>query len=127
MLAWSGRHDISLVSAVEEMDLTGVMGQWQATNLAFVAQLESTNISLRVASTQAYLRESGRWRGGTPPYGYRPAPNPDGPGVVLVSTTTRRRSCARRLTASSAASPSTPSWPTSTGASCYARATTSVR
>lgn len=84
MLAWSGKRDISLVSATEAMDLTGVMGQWQATNLAFVAQLESTNISLRVASTQAYLRESGRWRGGTPPYGYRPASNPDGPGVVLV-------------------------------------------
>jgi site-specific DNA recombinase len=55
-----------------------------ASVLAEVARMEAENTSARVRSSVAALRRSGRFAGGTPPIGYMTAPNPDGPGRILV-------------------------------------------
>lgn len=55
-----------------------------AAVLAEVARMEAEGISLRVRSSIAALRTSGRFSGGVVPFGYASVPNPDGPGVVLV-------------------------------------------
>ncbi|MFI0151857.1 recombinase family protein [Streptomyces lydicus] len=39
---------------------------------------------MRVSNAHGHLRREGRWTGGRVPYGYEVAPNPDGPGRVLV-------------------------------------------
>jgi len=86
MIDWSREHGKGLVSATESFDLDDPTGQGEAmaTMVALFAQMESKATSIRVTGAHAYLRESGRFQGGTPAYGYRVIPNPDGPGLVLV-------------------------------------------
>lgn len=55
-----------------------------ASVLAEVARMERDNTRARVLSSLAHLRTSGRYAGGQRPYGYVSAPNPDGPGRILV-------------------------------------------
>lgn len=55
-----------------------------ASVLAEVARMEADNTATRVRSSIATLRHSRRFPGGIAPFGYRPAPAPDGPGRVLV-------------------------------------------
>lgn len=55
-----------------------------ASVLAEVARMEAENTSARVSSSIAALRSDRRFAGGTVPFGYTTAPNPDGPGRVLV-------------------------------------------
>ncbi|MGY1804216.1 recombinase family protein [Blastococcus sp. SYSU D00922] len=52
--------------------------------LAGVARQERENTRLRVRSSIAELRRSGRYSGGNVPSGYRSEPNPEGRGRVLV-------------------------------------------
>jgi site-specific DNA recombinase len=52
--------------------------------LAGIAKAERANTQRRVRSSIAALRRDGRWAGGVVPWCYRPAPNPNGPGRVLV-------------------------------------------
>ena len=50
---------------------------------AEVGRAERERISARQRARDRRLRHRGRWTGGPVPYGYRPAPNPDGAGYVL--------------------------------------------
>ncbi|NNM44530.1 recombinase family protein [Knoellia koreensis] len=71
-----------------------------ASVLAEVARMERENTRTRVLSSLAALRTSGRYAGGQRPYGYVSAPNPDGPGRVLVIEPTEAeviREAARRV------------------------------
>ena len=70
-------------SAAEGLDMTTSSGRAMATLIAVFAQMEADAISFRVTGAIAELRNTGRFAGGTVPYGYRTAPNPDGPGRVL--------------------------------------------
>ncbi|GAA3686234.1 recombinase family protein [Streptomyces iranensis] len=55
------------------------------TLLAFAAQMEAQAIRERVQGASAAMRAMAlRWRGARPPYGYMPAPMPDGAGQTLV-------------------------------------------
>lgn len=83
MVKFAADHKHTLVSATEPLNLEGAMGQMMATNLAFVAQLESENTSKRVVNTQNHLRRVGRWTGGPVPYGYAPMQVPGKPGWYL--------------------------------------------
>jgi site-specific DNA recombinase len=83
MVAFAADHKHTLISATEPLNLDGAMGQMMATNLAFVAQLESENTSKRVVNTQNHLRRVGRWTGGPVPYGYAPMQVPGKPGWYL--------------------------------------------
>lgn len=60
-----------------------------ATVLAEMAATEAENARTRVISSNIHLSTAGRWRGGTPPYGYTSAPNPKGPGMILVPDSKR--------------------------------------
>ena len=65
--------------------LTSGQPAWRiiASVLAEVARMEREATSTRVASSHQALKRAGRYSGGQVPYGYRPAPNPAGPGRVL--------------------------------------------
>lgn len=66
--------------------LSSAQPAWRiiASVLAEVARMERENTRTRVLSSLAALRTSGRYAGGQRPYGYVSAPNPDGPGRILV-------------------------------------------
>ena len=55
-----------------------------ASVLAEVARMEAENTSLRVSRAMRENRAAGRFTGGPTPIGYRSAPNPKGPGSILV-------------------------------------------
>lgn len=55
-----------------------------AAVMAEIGRTERKNTSMRVASAVAGMRSGGRFAGGNVPYGYCTAPNPSGPGRVLV-------------------------------------------
>ncbi len=84
MVAWSLKHDVVLVSAEEQLDLSGPMGRGYAAQLATFAEMESANTSMRVKGAHEYLRRNKRWGGGRSPYGYKIIDNPDGAGKVLA-------------------------------------------
>jgi site-specific DNA recombinase len=83
MVSFSADKKVSLHSATETLDLSGPVGMMTATMLAFIAQMESENISARVKNTQDYLRRNGRWSGGPVAYGYRPTRIEGKPGWYL--------------------------------------------
>ena len=84
MVSWAAAHDISLVSATEELDLSAPLQRLMATMFATVAEMESVNTARRTAESREYLRRMRRWGGGRPPYGYKIVPSPDGAGKVLA-------------------------------------------
>ncbi len=59
---------------------------WRLTAavLSEVARTEADNTALRVSSAIRANQQAGRFKGGTVPYGFRPAPSPDGRGRTLV-------------------------------------------
>lgn len=83
MVTFAADKRLSMHSATETLDLSGPVGMTAATMIAFIAQMESENISARVKNTQAYFRQVGRWRGGPLPYGYRPTRVEGKPGWWL--------------------------------------------
>lgn len=72
------QHQVQLVSVTEGTLGGGPGGQFILGVFAGLAELESATISLRVRSSQQHLRDTGRWRGGVRPFGYRPVPHPNG-------------------------------------------------
>lgn len=54
-----------------------------ASVLAEVARMDAENTSMRVRSAHRGMKRDGRWPGGIVPFGYWPAPQPDGPGRIL--------------------------------------------
>ena len=100
MVSWSAQDDEALVSATEDLDLSGPLQRLMATMLATVAEMESLNTSRRVAEFREYLRRMKRWGGGRPPYGYKVIANPDGQGKVLAvneETAVYTREAVRRV------------------------------
>jgi site-specific DNA recombinase len=83
MVSFSADRKVSLYSATEPMDLSGPLGMMTATMIAFIAQMESENISVRAKNHQEYLKKNGRWRGARVPYGYRPVRVEGKPGWYL--------------------------------------------
>jgi DNA invertase Pin-like site-specific DNA recombinase len=74
---------VNVVSATEPLDTTTPMGRAMAEILQVFAAMEAASISARLRDSVHYLRRNARFPGGRVPYGYRTAPNPDGPGRVL--------------------------------------------
>lgn len=50
---------------------------------AEIGRAERERIRARSRNRARNLRRAGRWGGGTPPFGYKAVPNPDGPGWAL--------------------------------------------
>lgn len=74
----------ALVSVAESLDLTTPSGRFVATILAAFAEMEAAVIATRTAEGVRGARALGRWPGGTPPYGMKIVPNPNGPGYILA-------------------------------------------
>lgn len=74
---------VHVISCTEPLDTTSPMGRAMAEILQVFASMESTTIAARATASVDYLRRNGRFAGGTPPFGYRPADHPGGAGRVL--------------------------------------------
>ena len=61
MVSWAAENEIGLVSATEDLDLSGPLQRLMATMLATVAEMESLNTSRRVSESHDYLRRMKRW------------------------------------------------------------------
>lgn len=83
LFAWCIDHDKTVVSCSESIDLGTPVGRLIANVIAFLAEGELEAIRERQVSSRRKLRETARWPGGRPPYGYRVIDNPDGQGKVL--------------------------------------------
>jgi DNA invertase Pin-like site-specific DNA recombinase len=73
-----------LVAVEDPIDMTSPQGRAFAVMLAVFGEMEAEAIRARVGAARAQLLQAGRFVGGGIPYGYRSAPNPAGPGRVLV-------------------------------------------
>lgn len=84
-LTWPSLQErkMSLVSVVDNLDLTTTDGQIMASVTAGFAQKEAENIALRVRRKHQELRDDGKWTGGQVPFGYRAFPHPSGEGKVV--------------------------------------------
>ncbi|MBF9011952.1 recombinase family protein [Corynebacterium phoceense] len=83
LFGWLLEHNKSIATVEEQLDLSNWVGRMVASVLSGVAEGELEAIKARVRSSQKKLRETGRWQGGTPPYGYKPSKLPSG-GWELV-------------------------------------------
>ncbi len=65
-------NNVGLVSVKEAaMDTTSPWGRFLAYVLMAIAEIESTNTSLRQRSSKEWLVQNGYWAGGSAPYGWR--------------------------------------------------------
>jgi DNA invertase Pin-like site-specific DNA recombinase len=65
------RAGVGLVSVKEDIDTTTPVGRLVAYNLMAIAEMESSNISMRVRSANEFLARCGARRGGPAPFGFR--------------------------------------------------------
>lgn len=73
----------TLVLIHDQVDFSTPMGNVLATMLAAFAQFESDTTSQRTSHALQHLKAQGKFQGGVRPYGWIPAPAPDGQGQVL--------------------------------------------
>lgn len=74
MIEWAEEHSINLVSATEaHFDLSTAIGRALAVMVGVFAEMESDAISQRTAQATAHNLRQGKFRGGHPPFGYRPS------------------------------------------------------
>jgi site-specific DNA recombinase len=83
LFGWCIEHDKTVVSTSESIDLGTPVGRLIANVIAFLAEGELEQIRDRQLSSRRKLRETARWPGGRPPYGYRAVDNRSGAGKVL--------------------------------------------
>lgn len=83
LFGWCLEHDKTLVSCSESIDLSSWAGRMLASVIAGLAEGELESMRDRQRSSRQKLRETARWPGGRPPYGYRAVDNRAGPGKVL--------------------------------------------
>lgn len=81
---WLDDHGKSVVSVMDNLDMTTPMGRIVAGIIAGFAEMEAEAISARVAGARQHLIRNGRIMGGKVPYGYRAVKNTDGEGWVLA-------------------------------------------
>ncbi|WP_170220892.1 recombinase family protein [Amycolatopsis cihanbeyliensis] len=73
LLSWGKQHGKHFASATEEhFDTSTPIGYIIAILIAWVAEMESQATSERTTSMHADFIDDGRYRGGTPSFGYRP-------------------------------------------------------
>lgn len=84
------KRGAGLVAVEDPIDMTSPQGRAFAVMLAVFGEMEAEAIRARVRAARAQLLKDGRWAGGGVPYGYQSAPNPDGPGWVLVKDPARQ-------------------------------------
>lgn len=83
LFGWCIDHDKTAVSCSEAIDLGTPVGRLIANVIAFLAEGELEAMRERQISSRRKLRETARWPGGKPPYGYRAVDAERGYGKVL--------------------------------------------
>lgn len=68
------RYNIDFISIREQFDTSSPMGRAMIYIASVFAQLERETIAERVRDNMLELSKSGRWLGGTPPFGYKSTP-----------------------------------------------------
>jgi hypothetical protein len=98
--------------------MTSPQGRAFAVMLAVFGEMEAEAIRARVRAARLQLLRDGRWAGGGIPYGYKSAPNPNGPGWVLATDPERGPWLAKavRMALSGATVNAITTWLTSSGA-----------
>ena len=77
LFVWAKENGKTVATAADGIDLSTPQGRLIADVIAFLAEGELEAIRERTKSSQKSLRESGRWGGGKPFYGYRAAERDD--------------------------------------------------
>jgi len=85
------RRGAGLVAVEDPIDMTSPQGRAFAVMLAVFGEMEAEAIRARVSAARAQLLKDGRFTGGGIPYGYQSAPNPTGPGRVLIKDPEREK------------------------------------
>ncbi|MCV7186398.1 recombinase family protein [Mycolicibacterium murale] len=83
LFGWCIEHEKTLVSCSESIDLSNWAGRMLGSVIAGLAEGELEAMRERQRASRHKLRETARWPGGRPPYGYRSVDNPAGAGKVL--------------------------------------------
>ncbi|UPK65316.1 recombinase family protein [Rhodococcus pyridinivorans] len=83
LFGWCNEHGKTLVSCSESIDLSSWAGRMLASVIAGLAEGELEAIRERSRASRVKLRESARWAGGKPPFGYRAVPRGEGSGWTL--------------------------------------------
>jgi DNA invertase Pin-like site-specific DNA recombinase len=83
LFGWCGEHDKTVVSCSESIDLGNWAGRMLASVIAGLAEGELEAIRERQRSSRSKLRETARWAGGKPPFGYKAVKRDDGKGWSL--------------------------------------------
>ena len=82
LFGWCNEHEKTLVSCSESIDLGTWAGRMLASVIAGLAEGELETMRERSRGSRRKLRESARWAGGKPPFGYR-AVKLEGGGYTL--------------------------------------------
>lgn len=99
------KHNVKMVSATEELGDPTVHAEMLPPFIkAWLAQGESESTSERMIGTKAHFRNTGRWVGGHPPYGYMPVRRPEGGWALVIDETSAAvvREAVRRVIAGEA-------------------------
>jgi site-specific DNA recombinase len=76
-------HNVVIITENGPLDWFSSHGEFTTTMWAGLAQMESANISNRVKAAYEAIAQIGRWKGGTPPFGWQAAPHESGRGQRL--------------------------------------------
>lgn len=68
------RYNVNFISIREQFDTSSPIGRAMIYIASVFAQLERETIAERVRDNMLELAKSGRWLGGTPPFGYKSTP-----------------------------------------------------
>lgn len=68
------RYNVNFISIKEQFDTSSPIGRAMIYIASVFAQLERETIAERVRDNMLELAKSGRWLGGTPPFGYKSIP-----------------------------------------------------
>lgn len=84
LLQWCKSHGKRIKATNDAIDPDSRVGELIWFILSWLAEGELEAIKERSAGTRQWLIKTDRYPGGWVPYGYRPAPHPDGEGWTLV-------------------------------------------
>ncbi len=84
LFGWCADHGKTVVSCSESIDLGTWAGRMLAGVIAGLAEGELEAIRERQVSSRRKLRQSARWPGGKPPYGYTAVKRPEGGWSLMV-------------------------------------------
>jgi site-specific DNA recombinase len=84
LFGWCLDHGKTVVSTSEAIDLGTPVGRLIANVIGFLAEGELEAIRERTISSRRKLRETARWAGGRPPYGYQAVDSASGGKVLEI-------------------------------------------